>query len=48
MSEKQRAKKDGEDQNKNNQRMRETSNDAGKKNAASEPQDKAGRGMGKQ
>jgi hypothetical protein len=48
MSEKQRAKKDGEDKNKNNQRMKETSNDAGKKNAASKRQDKAGRGMGKQ
>jgi hypothetical protein len=48
MSEKQRAKKDGEDKNKNNHRMKETSNDAGKKNAASERQNKAGRGMGKQ
>ena len=48
MSEKQRAKKDGENKNKSNQRMKETSNDAGKKNAASKRQDKAGRGMGKQ
>jgi len=48
MSEKQRSKKDGENKNKSNQRMKETSNDADKKNAASKRQDKAGRGMGKQ
>jgi hypothetical protein len=47
MSEKQRQKKDGEDKNKNNQRMREVNKDAGKKNAASSRQDKAGRGQGK-
>ena len=35
MSEKTRRKKDGEDKNKNNQRMREVNKDAGKKNAAS-------------
>ena len=48
MSEKQRAKKDGENKNKNNQRMKETSNDADKKNVASKQQDKTGRGAGKQ
>lgn len=48
MSEKQRQKKDGEDKNKNNQRMKQTESHAGKKNAATERQDKAGRGMGKQ
>jgi hypothetical protein len=48
MSEKQRAKKDGENKNKSTQRMKETSNDVDKKNAASKRQDKAGRGMGKQ
>lgn len=39
MSEKIR-KKDGEDKNKNNQRMREVNKDADKKNAASARQDK--------
>ncbi len=47
MSEKTRKKKDGEGKNKNNQRMREVNKDAGKKNAASARQDKAGRGQGK-
>lgn len=47
MSEKQRKKKDGEDKNKNNQRMREVNRDPGKKNAASSRQDKTGRGQGK-
>ena len=48
MSEKQRAKKDGENKSKNNQRLKQTSNDADKKTAAFSRQDKAGRGMGKQ
>jgi hypothetical protein len=48
MSEKTRRKKDGEDQNKNNQRMKEVEKDPDKKNAASRRQDKAGSGMGKQ
>ena len=39
MSEKDRQKKDGEDKNKNNQRMREVNKDPGKKNAASASQD---------
>jgi hypothetical protein len=47
MSEKDRKKKDGEDKNKNNQRMREVNKDPGKKNSASARQDKAGRGQGK-
>ena len=47
MSEKERRKKDGEDKNKNNQRMREVNKDPGKKNAASERQDKAASGQGK-
>lgn len=48
MSEKQRRKKDGEDKNKNNQRMREVNRDPDKKNLASSRQDKAGSGQGKQ
>jgi hypothetical protein len=32
MSEKKRQKKDGEDKNKNNQRMRDANDDSGKKN----------------
>ena len=48
MSEKTRNKKDGEDKNKNNQRMKEVERNADKKNAASARQDKAGRGQGKQ
>ncbi|MFN6964345.1 MAG: hypothetical protein ACK4S4_11340 [Pyrinomonadaceae bacterium] len=48
MSEKTRQKKDGEDKNKNNQRMKTTENDAGKKNAVSQRQDKTGSGIGKQ
>ena len=47
MSEKTRNKKDGENKNKNNQRMREVNEDPDKKNAASARQDKAGRGQGK-
>lgn len=47
MSEKTRRKKDGEDKNKNNQRMREVNRDPDKKNAASSRQDKAGSGQGK-
>ena len=47
MSEKTRKKKDGEDKNKNNQRMREVNADSRKKNLASSRQDKAGRGQGK-
>jgi hypothetical protein len=47
MSEKKRQKKDGEDKNKNNQRMREVDKDPEKKNVASARQDKAGRGQGK-
>ena len=35
MSEKKRQKKDGQDKNKDNQRMREANNSAQKKNAAS-------------
>jgi hypothetical protein len=47
MSEKQRQKKDGEDKNKNNQRMREVNRPDKKKNAATSRQDKAGSGQGK-
>lgn len=47
MSEKTRQKKDGEDKNKNNQRMREVEKDAGKKNQASSRQGKTGSGQGK-
>lgn len=47
MSEKTRNKKDGEDKNKNNQRMREVNKDADKKNAASARQDKTASGQGK-
>ena len=47
MSEKKRQKKDGQDTNKKNQRMREVNKDADKKNAASMRQDKAGQGQGK-
>jgi len=47
MSEKERQKKDGEDKNKNNQRMREVNKDPDKKNAASSRQDKAGQGQAK-
>lgn len=42
MSGKTRQKKDGEDKNKNNQRMKEVESNADKKNAASSRQDKAG------
>lgn len=47
MSEKTRKKKDGEDQNKKNQRMRGVNKDAGKKNAVSARQDKTSGGQGK-
>jgi hypothetical protein len=47
MSEKTRQKKDGEDKNKNNQRMKSVERNADKKNATS-GQDKASRGQGKQ
>ena len=47
MSEKKRQKKDGEDKNKNNQRMREVEAEPDKKNAASRRQDKTSSGMGK-
>ena len=47
MSEKTRQKKDGQDQNKKNQRMREVNKDPDKKNAASARQDKTGQGQGK-
>ena len=47
MSEKKRKKKDGEDKNKNNQRMREVTKDPGKKNAASQRQDKTSNGWAK-
>jgi hypothetical protein len=43
MSEKKRQKKDGEDKNKNNQRMREAEADPAKKNAESARKDQAGR-----
>lgn len=48
MSEKMRKKKDGEDKNKKNQRMREVNKPADKKNMATSQQDKAGSGQGKQ
>lgn len=48
MSEKQRQKKDGQDKNKNNQRMREVNKPADKQNLATSRQDKAGSGEGKQ
>lgn len=47
MTEKTRKKKGVEDMNKNNQRTREVDRDAGKKNAATARQDKAGSGQGK-
>lgn len=47
MSEKERQKKDGEDKNKNDQRMREVNNDSDKQNAASSRLDKSGSGQGK-
>jgi hypothetical protein len=46
MSEKKRQKKDGEDKNKNNQRMREANEDSGKKNVASAGQNKRGKSRG--
>jgi len=48
MSEKNRQKKDGEDKNKSNQRMKSVARSADKKNTASSRQDKGGRGQGKQ
>jgi hypothetical protein len=48
MSEKKRQKKDGQDTNKKNQRMKEAHNDRDKQNAASERQSKSGSGSGKQ
>jgi hypothetical protein len=48
MSEKMRQKKDGEDKNKNNQRMKQVERNADKKNAATSREEKAGRGQGKQ
>ena len=48
MSEKTRQKKDGEDKNKNDQRMKSVERDADKKNTASSRQDKARSGRGKQ
>jgi hypothetical protein len=48
MSEKKRQKKDGQDTNKKNQRMKEAANDRDKQNAATRRQDKAGGGQGKQ
>jgi hypothetical protein len=48
MSEKKRQKKDGEDKNRNNQRMRQVNENPDKKNAATLRQDKAGQGQGKQ
>ena len=47
MSEKKRAKKDGEDKNKNNQRMREVNRPDDKQNAAARRQGKTGSGQGK-
>lgn len=47
MSEKTRQKKDGEDKNKDNQRMEEVERNADKKNAATARQEKASRGQGK-
>jgi hypothetical protein len=47
MSEKIRQKKDGEDKNKKNQRMREVNKDADKKNAATRRQAKTASGQGK-
>jgi hypothetical protein len=47
MSEKTRQKKDGEDKNKNNQRMKAVERNADKKNASTSRQDKAGRGQSK-
>ena len=48
MSEKKRQKKDGQDTNKKNERMKEVHKDADKQNLASSRQDKAGSGGGKQ
>ena len=48
MSEKTRQKKDGQDANKKNQRMKEVHADADKQNRAASRQDKAGQGQGKQ
>ncbi|HTK25041.1 MAG TPA: hypothetical protein VL327_00655 [Pyrinomonadaceae bacterium] len=48
MSEKTRQKKDGENKNKNNQRMREVTQNADKKNMATSRQDNTSRGKPKQ
>lgn len=48
MSEKKQKKKDGEDKNKDNQRMREATQNADKKNMASSRQDETSRGKAKQ
>ena len=45
MSEKKRQKKDGEDKNKNNQRMKQANKDSGKRNVA--PQDNGPGGQGR-
>jgi hypothetical protein len=47
MSEKQRQKKDGEDKNKNNQRMKGVAKNADEKNTSASRQDRSGSGMGK-
>ncbi len=47
MSEKTRRKKDGEDKNKNNQRMREVTKSADKQNAATQRQDRTASGGAK-
>ena len=47
MSEKKRAKKDGQDKNKENQAMRETNKDGDKKNIASSRQNKTSSIAGK-
>ena len=48
MSDKQRQKKDGEDKNKNNQRMRAVNKPADKQNMATSRQANTSSGQGKQ
>ncbi|HEY8558825.1 MAG TPA: hypothetical protein VIL74_00375 [Pyrinomonadaceae bacterium] len=48
MAEKTSRKKDGEDKNKGNMRMKEVEKKPDKKNAAASRQDKTGSGTGKQ
>jgi hypothetical protein len=48
MSEKQRQKKDGQDTNKKDQRMKEVNKPADKQNMATSRQDKTASGQGKQ